>query len=101
MSLGNHCSMEADGIVYLLHFDRPYMGRMQHYVSFTHDLERGLESHRQGTGGVTTKRAFDQGITFTLARTWPGTPKLKRQIKDRGPVNYCPICSAASLPRPT
>jgi hypothetical protein len=96
-------SMADEGTVYLLHFDRPYMGRMQHYVSFTQDLERGLESHRQGTAGATTKRAFDQRIGFTLARTWPGTPKLKRQIKDRGPVNYCPICSgsAASLPRPT
>jgi hypothetical protein len=103
MFSGNHCSMTAEGTVYLLHFDRPYMGRMQHYVSFTHDLERGLENHRQGTAGATTKRAFDQGIGFTLARTWPGTAKLKRQIKDRGPVNYCPICpsSTASLPRPT
>jgi len=27
------CSMAAGGIVYLLHFDRPYTGRMQHYVS--------------------------------------------------------------------
>ena len=88
--------MTAEGTVYLLHFDRPYKGRMQHYVRFTYDLERGLESHRKGTAGATTKLAFDQGIGFTLARTWSGTPKLKRQIKDRGPVNYCPIC-----PRPT
>jgi hypothetical protein len=76
--------------VYLLHFDRLYIGRMHHYVSFTHDLQRGLENHRQGTAGATTKLAFDQGIGFTLARAWPGTPKLNRQINDRGPVNYCP-----------
>jgi len=95
--------MTAEGTVYLLHFDRPYSGRMQHYVSFTHDLERGLEGHSQGAAGATTKLAFDKGIGFTLARTWPGTPKLKRQIKDRGPVNYCPICArpASTLPRPT
>lgn len=59
MMSGNHGSMTAEGTVYLLHFDRPYSGRMQHYVSFTHDLERGLESHRQGTGSVTTRRASD------------------------------------------
>jgi hypothetical protein len=86
--------------MYLLHFDRPYSGRMRHYVSFTYDLERGVENRRQDTTGATTKLAFDQGIGFTLARTWPGTPKLKRQIKDRGPANYRPICSrpASTLP---
>jgi hypothetical protein len=89
---GNHVSMTAEGTVYLLHFERPYCGHMQHYLGFAYDLEQGLESHRQGIAGVTTRLAFNKGIGFTLARTWPGTPKLKRQIKDRGPVNYCPIC---------
>jgi len=44
-------------------------------------------------GSVTTRRAFDQGIGFTLARVWwPSTLRLERQIKARGPVNYCPLC---------
>ena len=29
---GHHGSVTAVGTVYLLHFDRPYSGRMQHYV---------------------------------------------------------------------
>jgi hypothetical protein len=95
--------MAVEGTVYLLHYERPYSGQMRHYLGFTYDLGRRLENHRQGIAGATTKLAFDRGIGFTLARTWPGTPKLKRQLKDRGPVNYCPICprAAASLPRPT
>jgi hypothetical protein len=46
---------------------------------------------RWAEGCVTTQRAFDQEIGFTLARVWwPGTLRLERQIKARGPVNYCP-----------
>jgi hypothetical protein len=95
--------MTAEGTVYLLHFERPYSGRMQHYIGFTRDdLDQRLQSHRQGGASATTRAAVDQGIGFTLARTWPGTPKLKRDIKSQGPVNYCPACRpAATLPRPT
>jgi hypothetical protein len=65
---------------------------MQHYVGFTRNLAQRLQDHREGTGSATTRRAFEQGIGFVLARTWTGTPKLERQIKERGPVNYCPQC---------
>lgn len=86
-------SMAVEGTVYLLHFERPFHGPMQHYVGFTAgDLEQRLKNHRDGTGCVTTRRAFERGITFTLARTWPGTLRLERQIKSRGPSNYCPLC---------
>lgn len=100
-------SMAVEGIVYLLHFERPYHGPMQHYVGFTtHDLDQRLTDHREGAGCVTTRRAFEQGIGFTLARSWEGTLKLERQIKSRGPGNYCPLCpprraEPARLPRPT
>lgn len=91
---GNHVCMTTDGIVYLLYFERPYNGLMQHYVGFIHDLDQRLADHREGTGGsATTRLAFEQGITFTLARTWSGTLKLKRQIKARGPSNYRPLCA--------
>jgi hypothetical protein len=73
----NHRFMAVDGTVYLLHFERPFHGPMQHYVGFTRDLDNRLRNHREGTGCVTTRRAFNQGVTFVLARTWPGTPKLE------------------------
>jgi predicted GIY-YIG superfamily endonuclease len=86
--------MTADGTVYLL--------RSRHYLGFTRNLEQRLVSHRQGTACATTKLAFDRGIGFTLARTWPGTQKLERGIKRTWVVNCCPICRpAATLPRPT
>lgn len=82
------------GTVYLLHFDRPFWGSKQYYVGFTRNLPQRLMNHREDSAGsVTTRRAFDQGIGFTLARVWqPGTLRMERQIKDRGPVNYCPLC---------
>lgn len=94
--------MATEGTVYLLHFERPYNGPMQHYVGFAaDDLNRRLDAHREGTGGRTTRLAFSKGIAFTLARTWPGSPRLERQIKSRGPSNYCPLCprwSSATAP---
>jgi predicted GIY-YIG superfamily endonuclease len=90
---GNHVSMSPEGTVYLLHFEHPYNGPMQHYVGFTvSDLDQRLKDHRAGTWAVTKRRAFEQGIAFTVARTWRGTLKLERQIKARGPGNYCPFC---------
>ena len=62
--------MATEGTVYLLHFERPYHGPMQHHVGFTAgDLARRLDDHRAGTGSKTTRRAFDQGIAFVVART--------------------------------
>jgi hypothetical protein len=85
-------SMTAEGTVYLLHFERPYKGRSRHYLGFTRNLDQRLENHRRGSACVTTKLAFDRGISFTLARTWLGTPKLGRAIKSQGLIKCCPIC---------
>jgi predicted GIY-YIG superfamily endonuclease len=87
---------EVVGTVYLLHFERPYQGRMQHYLGWTVDLERRVQSHREGTSGsVTTTRAFEQGIGFEVVRTWPGGMDLERLLKARGVQNACPICEPA------
>lgn len=91
---GKSVSMAVEGTVYLLHFERAYYGQMRHYVGFTaDDLDARLARHREGNGGKTTRRAFDKGISFTLARTWAdGSLSLERRIKSNGPVNYCPLC---------
>ena len=55
-------SMADQGTVYLLHFERPYKGRLRHYLGFTQgDVEQRLENHRRGTACATTKVAFDGG----------------------------------------
>jgi hypothetical protein len=47
-----------------------------------------------GTARVTIRRAFDQGIGFTLARLWwPGTLLLERQIKGQRPGELLPVMS--------
>jgi hypothetical protein len=95
--------MKDEGTVYLLHFERPYNGRSQHYLGFTrNDLEQHLEGHRRGSACATTKVAFKRGIGFTLVGTWSGAPELKREVKARGVVGQCAVCRtrpAATLPR--
>jgi hypothetical protein len=80
------------GAVYLLHSDRTFWGPMQHYL--TYNVPQRLQGHREGSSCVTTSKAFDQLIGFTLARVWePGSLRLERQIKAaRGRPNYCPLC---------
>ena len=79
--------MDSDkiGITYLLHFDSP-LGRSRHYLGWTSDLDRRLESHRNGARHrcVLTYEARIRGITWQLARTWENVTihhekKLKAQ----------------------
>ena len=54
---------------------------MQHYVGSPATCPSAYEP-TGSEGCVTTRRAFDQRIGFTLARVWwPGTLRLERQIK--------------------
>jgi hypothetical protein len=39
---------DTEVTIYLLHFDRPYKGKMWHYLGFTRGLDNRLENHRQG-----------------------------------------------------
>jgi hypothetical protein len=84
------------GTVYLLHFERPYAGPSRHYLGWTTDLENRLRQHREGTGSVATRRAFEQGIVFELVRTWLGDRGLERGLKAQGAqTNACPKCGRA------
>ena len=88
-----------EAVVYLLHFDRPYQGSMRHYVGWTRNLDKRIEQHRAGdVGSATTRRAFEQGIGFVVARTWPATRDLEQRIKKCGIAKYCPLCPRRSAP---
>ncbi len=93
MAVMTTANADTEVTIYLLHFERPYKGKMRHYLGFTRDLDNRLENHRRGTACVTTKRAFDRGIGFVLARTWLGPVRLERAIKRHGVVRSCPICT--------
>jgi predicted GIY-YIG superfamily endonuclease len=86
------------GTVYLIHLDTPYK-HARHYTGWTTDLDARLQAHRNGHGARLMQVITAAGITWRLARTWPGGRSRERAIKDRHEApRLCPECSA--LPRP-
>ena len=86
--------------VYVLHFDRPYKGWMQHYIGYTdRDLNERLAEHRNGYGSRTTRVAYRQGIGFTpvhVERFEDGTAARirERRLKKSGTgKKLCLVCS--------
>lgn len=80
--------------VYILHLDRP-LKHARHYIGFAVDLERRIAHHRAGTGARFTQVLHEQGIGFTVARTWDGADKnFERRLKNcKHAADYCPLCS--------
>jgi hypothetical protein len=98
------------GWVYLLHFeheigseDNP-RGRAGHYLGWSgrDDLEARLAEHRAGRGARLTEVLKERGISWTLARTWPGGPELEKALKERHATNrMCPECQPNPEPGTT
>ena len=79
-------------MVYLLHFDTRYK-HAGHYLGSTCDLEARLALHAAGRGARLLHVVQAAGITWRLARTWPGGKAKERQLKkQRGASRSCPIC---------
>jgi len=80
-------------MVYLLHFNTRYH-HAGHYLGSAEDLEARLARHQAGNGARLLEVITDAGITWTLARTWPGGRKEERKLKNQhnGP-RLCPICN--------
>jgi predicted GIY-YIG superfamily endonuclease len=86
------------GTVYLIHLDEPYK-HARHYTGWTTNLDARLEAHREGRGARLMEVVKAAGITWRLARTWPGGRERERAIKDRHEApRLCPQCSP--VPRP-
>ena len=80
------------GVVYLVHFTRPYR-HARHYTGWTADLEGRLAEHRAGRGARLLQVITLAGIEWTLARTWQGTRERERQLKRQGGASRrCPLC---------
>jgi predicted GIY-YIG superfamily endonuclease len=91
-----HCTDPAAGIVYLIHFDAAYK-HARHYTGWTEDLDARLRRHHAGHGARLLEVITAAGITWRLARTWPGGRDLERAIKDQhNAPAFCPECT----PRP-
>lgn len=89
----------AIGVVYLLHFIDPVTGEhvryrhAGHYRGWTPDLFARLAKHEAGHGARLLAVVRAAGITWTLARTWPGTRYEERRLKNTGgAARHCPLC---------
>ena len=81
------------GVIYMLHFDRPYR-HARHYVGWTDDLLDRLDRHATGHGARLVAVIWQAGIGFTLVRICEGTRRTERAIKNAGgAVRYCPACT--------
>ncbi len=98
-------------IVYLIHFDRlyvPYPGAplrdcAGHYTGRVRGgpraLARRLAQHGTARGARLMLAVRRAGITWQLARTWPGGAERERQLKRQGgAARRCPLCGVR--PRP-
>jgi len=84
------------GLVYLLHFERPYR-HAKHYTGWTPNLERRLDAHAKGRGARLMTVITEAGIGWTLARIWPGTRSLERSLKRQGGASRrCPLCQGGT-----
>ena len=89
-------SLEADGVVYLLHFherlgtERHYA---QHYFGFTDDLDSRVEKHRAGQGARITEVLKERGIGFDVVAVWPGNRQIENALKLHSATRTCPKCT--------
>lgn len=85
---------QGRGTVYLLHLDRRYK-HAAHYLGYTTDLQARLAEHEAGRGARLLQVVKAAGISWTLARTWPGDRRRERQLKNQGGRSrMCPTCKS-------
>lgn len=84
---------KPDGTVYLLHFSTSFH-HASHYLGWTSlPVEQRIEQHRSGHGARLLEVVTAAGITFKVARTWDGTRKLERSLKNHHNARrHCPLC---------
>jgi hypothetical protein len=89
----------SEAVTYLIHLDQRLgsshpLGAAGHYLGQTVDLNRRLETHREGKGARILAAAVERGIGFDVVRTWPGGRETERQLKrQRNAPRMCPRCS--------
>lgn len=89
---------EHKGLIYLLHFEKPYH-HAKHYTGWTPNLPRRLDAHAAGRGARLMAVIAEAGIGWHLARLWIGTRAQERALKRQGGASRrCPLCGVT--PRP-
>jgi hypothetical protein len=72
---------EVEGMIYLLHYDRP-LHHAQHYLGFTDDLDARTARHLNGFGGRLPAVFLELGISFTIARNLGWRPEAGTQTQE-------------------
>lgn len=83
----------ATGVVYLIHFERPYR-HARHYLGWAAQLDARIAHHRAGTGARLLAVVNAAGIGWSVVRVWdPASRTRERQIKRQGGLSRCcPAC---------
>lgn len=97
------------GIMYLIHFDRPYKHAC-HYLGWTTDLEKRIKQHREinldnldkenkNRGAVLLAYVNSAGIGWEVVRVWEGvTIDIEFKLKKNMHLpRYCPKCKGEQL----
>lgn len=97
----------SEGIIYLLHFERPVgnlanpRAQARHYIGFTQNrrtLPQRLAHHREGRGSRLVHAVARAGIAFEVVRTWEGSRGDERRLKNRKKAHQlCPACCACRM----
>lgn len=78
--------------VYLLHFNQSYF-HAQHIGWTSLPIEERLEHHRSSHGARLMEVFTAAGIGFNIARTWAGSRRLERSLKNhQNARRHCPLC---------
>jgi predicted GIY-YIG superfamily endonuclease len=87
-------------MVYLIHFDQPYL-RVQHYIGYCRDdlFEQRMQYHRSGRGSCLMRAVTQAGIEWRVVRIWPDADgNFERRLKNRKKAaKLCPVCYAKAL----
>ena len=84
---------------YLICLDQPYF-HARHYVGFSDDIQRRIQTHRKGQGSPLLAAALAAGIDFRLVRVWPGADRhFERKLHNRHGSRLCPEPECTSVQR--
>src|SRR5262245_39293911 len=85
--------MANPGVVYLIHFWKPYR-HAKHYLGYSENLDKRITDHLCGMGARLMEVVTQAGIEWKVARTWTGDRKFERKLKNRKDAPHiCPICA--------
>ena len=65
-------------------------------------MDARIRRHQRGTSGARLMEVVkERGVTFTVARTWPGQGRdWERRLKNQGGLSrHCPVCIAEGTDR--